>query len=86
MPVSTNGDLFSIAGSPIDQHFALSALASIAESAGVVTNPDAIRHTYIIRYLQAFANSDPSNLPLAINAVCQQTGERPEVIAAKYLD
>ena len=56
----------------------------IADVAGVNTEPHALRHTYIYRFMNAMMNGDPWRLPAAIDAVCQQTGDRPEVILAYY--
>jgi site-specific recombinase XerD len=56
----------------------------IAEMAGVKTTPHAMRHTYIYRFMDAFMAGDKVRLPAAIDAVCQQTGDRPEVILKYY--
>lgn len=56
----------------------------IANRAGVKTTPHAMRHTYVIRYMDAYMKGDPWRLPAAIDAVCQQTGDRPEVILTYY--
>jgi site-specific recombinase XerD len=57
---------------------------SIAEKAGVHTTPHAMRHTFVLRYMDAYMRGDPWRMPAAIDAVCQQTGDRPEVILAYY--
>lgn len=56
----------------------------IAETAGVKTTPHAMRHTFVLRFMDAVMAGDPGKLPAAIDAVCQQTGDRPEVILAYY--
>lgn len=56
----------------------------IAEKAGVRATPHAMRHTYVLRYMDAYMKADPWKLPAAIDAVCQQSGDRPEVILAYY--
>ncbi len=56
----------------------------IAECAGVQVTPHAMRHTFVLRYMDAVMGGDPSKLPAAIDAVCQQTGDKPEVILAYY--
>lgn len=56
----------------------------IAERADVNATPHAMRHTFVLRYMDAVMDGDPSRLPAAIDAVCQQTGDKPEVILAYY--
>ena len=56
----------------------------IREKANVKCTPHAMRHTYVLRYMDAYMKGDPWKLPAAIDAVCQQTGDKPEVILAYY--
>ncbi len=71
-------------GSAIERGQAWRRFVLIAERAGVKATPHAMRHTYVLRYMDAYMRGDPWRLPAAIDAVCQQTGDRPEVILAYY--
>lgn len=71
-------------GSAIGREQAWKRFVAIAELAGVKVTPHAMRHTYVLRYMDAYMKGDPWKLPAAIDAVCQQTGDRPEVILAYY--
>ncbi len=71
-------------GFAIDRGQAWRRFVLIAERAGVKATPHAMRHTYVLRYMDAYMRGDPWKLPAAIDAVCQQTGDRPEVILAYY--
>lgn len=84
-PTSLEGTLITDkVGCAVDRNYAGRRFTMIAETAGVKTTPHAMRHTYIYRYMDAFMAGDPSKLPAAIDAVCQQTGDRPEVILEYY--
>jgi site-specific recombinase XerD len=56
----------------------------VAEHADIHATPHVMRHTYVLRYMDAYMKGDPWKLPAAIDAVCQQTGDKPEVILAYY--
>lgn len=56
----------------------------IAKRAEVKVTPHAMRHTFVVRFMDAMMAGDPWKLPAAIDAVCQQTGDKPEVILAYY--
>ena len=85
MPVSVEGTLITDEqGSSIGREQAWRRFVTIAETAGVNTTPHAMRHTYVLRYMDAYMGGDKGKLPAAIDAVCQQTGDKPEVILAYY--
>jgi len=84
-PASLEGTLITDeAGLSIGRGQAWRRFVIIAEKAGVRASPHWMRHTYVLRYMNAFMNGDPWRLPAAIDAVCQQTGDKPEVILAYY--
>jgi integrase/recombinase XerD len=84
-PDSVEGTLItSEHGLAITRGQAWRRFVSIAEAAGVDASPHDMRHTFILRYMDAVMGGDPSRLPAAIDAVCQQTGDRPEVILKYY--
>lgn len=84
-PESLEGTLItSETGLAIDRGQAWRRFVAIAEAAGVIAKPHDCRHTYILRFMDAVMAGDPSKLPAAIDAVCQQTGDRPEVILKYY--
>lgn len=84
-PVSISGTLITDEhGHSIRREQAWNRFVIIRERAGVKTTPHAMRHTYVLRYMDAYMKGDPWKLPAAIDAVCQQTGDRPEVILAYY--
>jgi integrase/recombinase XerD len=85
MPVSVEGTLITDEkGLSIERGQAWRRFVLIAERAGVKVTPHAMRHTFVLRFMDAVMGGDPSKLPAAIDAVCQQTGDRPEVILAYY--
>lgn len=85
MPESIEGNLVTDErGLSIERGQAWRRFCLIAERAGVKTTPHAMRHTFVLRFMDAVMDGDPSKLPAAIDAVCQQTGDRPEVILAYY--
>jgi len=85
MPVSIEGTLVTDEkGLSIGRQAAWTRFGLIAEKAGVNVTPHAMRHTFVLRFMDAVMGGDPSKLPAAIDAVCQQTGDRPEVILAYY--
>jgi integrase/recombinase XerD len=71
-------------GLAIERGQAWRRFVDIAETAGVDATPHDMRHTYILRFMDKVMAGDPSKLPAAIDAVCQQTGDRPEVILKYY--
>jgi site-specific recombinase XerC len=84
-PDSVEGTLVTDeSGFSIERGQAWRRFVIIADKAGVKTTPHAMRHTYVLRYMDAYMRGDPWKLPAAIDAVCQQTGDRPEVILAYY--
>ena len=84
-PDSIEGTLItSENGLAIERGQAWRRFVAIAEAAGVDATPHDMRHTYILRFMDAIMAGDPSKLPAAIDAVCQQTGDRPEVILKYY--
>jgi len=84
-PDSIEGTLLtSEDGLAIGRGQAWRRFVAIAEAAGVDASPHDCRHTYILRFMDAVMSGDPSKLPAAIDAVCQQTGDRPEVILKYY--
>ncbi len=84
-PDSIEGTLItSETGLAIERGQAWRRFVAIAEAAGVDATPHDMRHTFILRFMDAVMAGDPSKLPAAIDAVCQQTGDRPEVILTYY--
>lgn len=71
-------------GLPITRGQAWRRFVDIADAAGVDASPHDMRHTYVLRYMDEVMSGDSSKLPAAIDAVCQQTGDRPEVILKYY--
>lgn len=85
MPASIEGTLITDEkGLSIGRGQAWRRFVLIAEAAGVDVTPHAMRHTFVLRFMDAVMSGDPSKLPAAIDAVCQQTGDRPEVILKYY--
>lgn len=85
MPKSVDGTLVTdMRGRSIDRITAWRRFELIAQAAGVACTPHALRHTYIYRFMDAIMAGDQGKLPAAIDAVCQQTGDRPEVILQYY--
>jgi len=85
MPASIEGTLITDEhGLSIGRGQAWKRFVLIRKEAGVKTTPHAMRHTFVLRFMDAVMGGDPSKLPAAIDAVCQQTGDRPEVILAYY--
>lgn len=85
MPKSVEGTLITDDGGlSIERGQAWRRFVLIAECAGVNVTPHAMRHTFVLRFMDAVMGGDASKLPAAIDAVCQQTGDRPEVILAYY--
>lgn len=84
-PESIEGTLItSENGLAIERGQAWRRFVVIAEAAGVDAKPHDCRHTFILRFMDAIMAGDPAKLPAAIDAVCQQTGDRPEVILTYY--
>lgn len=85
MPDSVEGTLVTDEhGHAIGRQAAWGRFVMMAETAGVNATPHACRHTFVYRFMDAVMNGDKGKLPAAIDAVCQQTGDRPEVILAYY--
>jgi integrase/recombinase XerD len=85
MPESIEGTLITDErGLSIERGQAWRRFVLIAERAGVNATPHAMRHTFVIRYMEGVMRGDAKKLPAAIDAVCQQTGDRPEVVLAYY--
>jgi integrase/recombinase XerD len=85
MPASVEGTLITDEkGLSIGRIAAWQRFCLITEKAGVNTTPHGMRHTFVLRFMDAVMSGDPGKLPAAIDAVCQQTGDRPEVILAYY--
>lgn len=85
MPESIEGTLITDEhGMSIERGQAWNRFVSLRERADVNVTPHAMRHTYIMRYMENYMRGDAKKLPAAIDAVCQQTGDRPEVILAYY--
>jgi integrase/recombinase XerD len=84
-PDSVEGTLITTEeGLSITRGQAWRRFVEIAERAGVDSSPHDMRHTFVLRFMDAIMDGDPSRLPAAIDAVCQQTGDRPEVILKYY--
>jgi site-specific recombinase XerD len=84
-PDSIEGTLITDdAGLSIKRGQAWRRFVLIRNAAGVMATPHAMRHTYVMRFMDAYMSGDPFKLPAAIDAVCQQTGDKPEVILAYY--
>lgn len=84
-PESIEGTLITDdKGLSIGREQAWKRFVLIAEKAGVDVTPHAMRHTFVLRFMDAVMGGDPSKFPAALDAVCQQTGDRPEVILAYY--
>ena len=84
-PVSISGTLITDEhGHAIERGQAWRRFVLIAEKAGVKTTPHAMRHTYVMRLIESFMKGDPARFGAAIKTVCQQTGDKPEVILAYY--
>jgi len=71
-------------GSAIERGQAWRRFILVAERAGVKTTPHSMRHTYVMRLLESYMKGNPARFGAAIKAVCQQTGDKPEVILAYY--
>lgn len=84
-PDSIDGTLITDeAGLSIGRGQAWRRFKLIAEQAGVNASPHWMRHTYVMRYMAALMRGDPNRWGAALKAVCQQTGDTPEVILAYY--
>jgi site-specific recombinase XerD len=84
-PDSREGTLLTDeSGFAIGREQAWKRFKAITERAGVKATPHSMRHTFVLCYMDAYMKGDPWKLPAAIDAVCQQTGDRPEVILAYY--
>ena len=85
MPKSIEGTLITDEhGLSIGRGQAWRRFCLIAEAAGVKVTPHEMRHTFVLRYMDAVMGGDPRKFPAALDAVCQQTGDKPEVILAYY--
>lgn len=84
-PESIEGTLItSESGLAIERGQAWRRFVAIAEAAGVDATPHDMRHTYVLRFMDEVMAGDSGKLPAAIDAVCQQTGDRPDVILKYY--
>lgn len=84
-PESIEGTLITDdTGLSIKRGQAWNRFVLIRERADVNVTPHAMRHTFVLRFMDAVMGGDPSKMPAAIDAVCQQTGDRPDVILAYY--
>lgn len=84
-PTSLEGTLITDErGCAIDRGQAWRRFVLIAQRAGVRASPHWMRHTYIKRYMNAYMAGDPWEFSGAIDAVCQMTGDRSEVILKYY--
>ena len=84
-PESIQGTLITTeSGLAIERGQAWRRFVAIAEAAGVDATPHDMRHTFVLRFMDVIMAGDSNKLPAAIDAVCQQTGDRPEVILKYY--
>ena len=84
-PASVEGTFLTADnGMSITRGQAWRRFVEIAQTAGVDATPHDMRHTYVLRFMDVVMSGDSSKLPAAIDAVCQQTGDRPEVILKYY--
>lgn len=56
----------------------------LREQAGVDATPHSMRHTYVIRYMDAFMKGDARRWGAALKAVCKQTGDDVKTIIKYY--
>lgn len=56
----------------------------LRNTAGVKATPHQLRHTYVIRYMDAFMKGDSRRWGAALKAVCRQTGDDVKTIIKYY--
>lgn len=84
-PASISGTLITDGrGFSICRQTAWTRFKIIAEQAGVRATPHAMRHTYVYRFMNAYMGGDPWNLPAALDAASQQTGDDVKVLLEYY--
>lgn len=84
-PDSVEGTLVtSDTGLAIGRQAAWTRFCLLREEAGVKGTPHEMRHTYVIRYMDAFMKGDARRWGAALKAVCQQTGDDVKTIIKYY--
>lgn len=85
-PVSVEGTLITDErGLAICRQQAWARFVLLRELAGVMNaTPHSMRHTYVIRYMDAFMKGDSSRWGAALKAVCKQTGDDVKTIIKYY--
>lgn len=85
-PAAAKEALFTGQDGPLTTGQARRRFYAIRDTAGleITVTPHALRHTYINNLLTVYMSGDSTRLGTAIKAVCQLTGDRPEVILAYY--
>ncbi len=71
-------------GFAIGRQAAWTRFVLLRDMAGVKATPHSMRHTYVIRYMDAFMKGDPQRWGAALKAVCQQTGDDVKTIIKYY--
>lgn len=71
-------------GFAITRQTAWTRFVLLRETAGVNATPHSMRHTYVIRYMDAFMNGDARRWGAALKAVCKQTGDDVKTIIKYY--
>lgn len=71
-------------GLAIGRQAAWTRFVLLRELAGVKATPHSMRHTYVIRYMDAFMKGDPQRWGAALKAVCKQTGDDVRTIIKYY--
>lgn len=85
MPASVEGTLVTDEnGLAICRQTAWSRFVILREKAGVNATPHSMRHTYVLRYIDAFMKGDMGRLGAALKAVCLQTGDDIKTIIKYY--
>ncbi len=85
-PKSIDGTLVTDEqGYPIQRGQAGERFGLIADAAGVKATPHAMRHSFVMRVLDAYMQDAPGRqMVAAIKFVCQQTGDSADVIMSYY--
>lgn len=85
-PKSIDGTLVTDEqGYPIQRGQAGDRFRLIANAAGVKATPHAMRHSFVMRVLDAYMQGAPGRqMVAAIKFVCQQTGDSADVIMSYY--
>lgn len=71
-------------GLAITRQTAWARFVLLRDAAGVNATPHSMRHTYVIRYMDAFMQGDAGRWGAALKAVCQQTGDDVKTIIRYY--